>query len=140
MTTLSFLRPMLALAASVFFLTAGAPRPRPAHLVKKTKPCKTCVINGPTCVAPGNAGIFTLSGGTTAGWTVSCGTVIRSNSTMVTVVFPTSGCSLSDIETAGATCGGADIQVHIMAGCAVSDEKPRKTPKETPASPTGATH
>lgn len=123
------LRPVLALSAVVIFLSAGAPRP--AHKVKKA-PCKTCTVNGPSCVLPGQAGIYTLSGGTTVGWTTSCGTIQHYNSTTVTVSFPTSGCSFADIETAGASCGGGGTTTIITSSCVTSGE--------TPATPARKTH
>lgn len=106
-------RLFLTLLLATSFLMARTPKsPKSLH-----SPCKTCVLSGPCCVTPGTAGIFTLSGGTTAGWTTSCGTIIHSTSTLVEIAFPSSGCSVASVETAGATCGGAAATVYIDASC-----------------------
>jgi hypothetical protein len=90
----------------------------PAKNAKKIKnPCKTCVINGPCCVLPGADAEFTLTGGTTVSWNVSCGTIIRYSSTSMMVSFPSSGCALAEIETVGATCGGTAVACYINSSC-----------------------
>jgi hypothetical protein len=86
-----------------------------AHAGKPGHPkivCKTCNLNGPTTGFVGQAGMFVLTTGTTAGWTVTNGaTIIRSTSNTVTVQFNNTG--ITNVETAGATCGGASINVSV---------------------------
>ena len=90
-------------------LTCSAHAGEPKH----PKPgCETCNLNGPTTGFVGQAGMFVLTTGTTAGWTVTNGaTIIRSTSTTVTVQFNNTG--ITNVETAGATCGGASINVSV---------------------------
>ena len=90
-------------------LTCSAHAGNPKH----PKPgCETCNLNGPTTGFVGQAGMFVLTTGTTAGWTVTNGaTIIRSTSTTVTVQFNNTG--ITNVETAGATCGGASINVSV---------------------------
>ncbi len=74
---------LLCLLSAIPFRGISAGKGEPLH-----KPCETCTINGGTTGIQGQAGIYTLTGGTTAGWTVSNGaTIIRSTSPSVTVQF-----------------------------------------------------
>jgi len=120
MTTLS---PTLTgrIALTIVLLASCLITKSPSSLASATKaPSKSCVLNGPSCVAPGQAGIYTLTGGTVAGWTVGCATIAHSTSTLVEAIMPWSGCSSTSIETAGATCGGAAVNVVISTSCAAS--------------------
>ena len=106
-----FIRQAAASLLFVFCLMAslGAHAGGPKHpkLV-----CKTCNLNGATTATVGSASQYVLMGGTTAGWTVSNGaTILYSTSSTVEVEFNNTG--TTNIETAGATCGGASINVSV---------------------------
>jgi hypothetical protein len=92
-------------------LTAYAGRPglAPPKIV-----CRTCTINGATTATVGQAEVYTLSSGTVATWTVTNGaTIVRQTDVEVIVQFNNTG--ITNIETAGATCGGSSINVSVTA-------------------------
>jgi hypothetical protein len=108
-------KPCLAFFALVCLLSAI---PSGAYCAGKGKPtrktCETCTINGPTSITQGSGTTYTLSGCTTVSWTVSNGnTIQRYTTTSVTIIFNNIG--TCNIETAGATGGGATLNVSVTA-------------------------
>jgi RHS repeat-associated protein len=79
---------------------------------QKFKPNQGCVIGGPNTVTFGDTYTFTISSACPAsGWATSCGTIMESTPTSVTIYFNQNTCSSTTIMVQGATAAPKTVTV-----------------------------
>lgn len=92
----------LLVAAGLLFAKSAYTQPPPPT---------GCSITGVTTATLGSTQTFGLSICSCTSWTVTCGTIMSSNSTSVTVYFNQYGCSSSTITAVGSTASPKTVSV-----------------------------
>jgi RHS repeat-associated protein len=80
---------------------------------QKVQPYVACYISGQSPVTLGDTWTYTLNGGCSASsWTVTCGTIVSSTNTSVTINFNQLYCSSSKITAVGAPVAAKTVTVN----------------------------
>ena len=86
-------------------------------------PLVNCAISGSGSVTLGSTETYNIGPCTASGWSVTCGSIVSSTSTSVTVYFSTTGCSTATISAPGTTAQPKTVNITwpTLTGGTISD-------------------